>query len=114
MAERLSSATGILPHVMPRLHLLRLSSATLTNITCFECQNVVRKLVDLTHAKMFSAVSRQAIRSASRQQCRAFSSTPSVGAAAEVKKLGVVGAGQMVRTFTRNIEYVTDNVRAWA
>ncbi|KAL1656344.1 hypothetical protein SLS61_000807 [Didymella pomorum] len=31
----------------------------------------------------------------SRQQCRAFSSTPSIGAAAEVKKLGVIGAGQM-------------------
>lgn len=45
---------------------------------------------------MFSAASRQVARSASRQQCRAFSSTPSVGAAAEVKKLGVIGAGQMV------------------
>ncbi|EAT84386.2 hypothetical protein SNOG_08110 [Parastagonospora nodorum SN15] len=44
---------------------------------------------------MFSAASRQAIRTATRQQCRAFSSTPSVGAAAEVKKLGVIGAGQM-------------------
>ncbi|KAG9206782.1 hypothetical protein B5807_00336 [Epicoccum nigrum] len=43
---------------------------------------------------MFSAVSRQVARSA-KQQCRAFSSTPSVGAAAEVKKLGVIGAGQM-------------------
>ncbi|KAL1606949.1 hypothetical protein SLS59_002647 [Nothophoma quercina] len=44
---------------------------------------------------MFSAISRQVARSAVRQQCRAFSSTPSVGAAAEVKKLGVIGAGQM-------------------
>ncbi|KAF1932754.1 3-hydroxybutyryl-CoA dehydrogenase [Didymella exigua CBS 183.55] len=44
---------------------------------------------------MFSAASRQVARSAIRQQCRAFSSTPSVGAAAEVKKLGVIGAGQM-------------------
>ncbi|KZM28431.1 3-hydroxybutyryl-CoA dehydrogenase [Ascochyta rabiei] len=44
---------------------------------------------------MFSATSRQVARSAVRQQCRAFSSTPSVGAAAEVKKLGVIGAGQM-------------------
>ncbi|KAF2997615.1 hypothetical protein E8E13_003951 [Curvularia kusanoi] len=43
---------------------------------------------------MFSAASRQIARSA-RQQCRTFSSTPSVGAAAEVKKLGVIGAGQM-------------------
>ncbi|KAH7400702.1 3-hydroxyacyl-CoA dehydrogenase [Phaeosphaeria sp. MPI-PUGE-AT-0046c] len=44
---------------------------------------------------MFSAASRQAIRGVARQQCRTFSSTPSVGAAAEVKKLGVIGAGQM-------------------
>ncbi|KAF2852182.1 hypothetical protein T440DRAFT_446693 [Plenodomus tracheiphilus IPT5] len=44
---------------------------------------------------MFSAVSRQIARSAARQQCRTFSSTPSIGAAAEVKKLGVIGAGQM-------------------
>ncbi|OCL07792.1 hypothetical protein AOQ84DRAFT_319469 [Glonium stellatum] len=43
----------------------------------------------------FSASSRQFLRSTSRAQCRSFSSTPSVGAAAEVKKLGVVGAGQM-------------------
>jgi hypothetical protein len=45
---------------------------------------------------MFSVASRQVARCAVRQQCRAFSSTPSVGAAAEVKKLGVIGAGQMV------------------
>ncbi|RYO13347.1 hypothetical protein AA0111_g12303 [Alternaria arborescens] len=44
---------------------------------------------------MFSVASRQVARCAVRQQCRAFSSTPSVGAAAEVKKLGVIGAGQM-------------------
>ncbi|KAK1911717.1 hypothetical protein P3342_013022 [Pyrenophora teres f. teres] len=44
---------------------------------------------------MFSVASRQAARCALRQQCRTFSSTPSVGAAAEVKKLGVIGAGQM-------------------
>ncbi|KAJ4407204.1 hypothetical protein N0V91_004086 [Didymella pomorum] len=44
---------------------------------------------------MFCAASRQVARSALRQQCRAFSSTPSIGAAAEVKKLGVIGAGQM-------------------
>lgn len=49
---------------------------------------------------MFSAVSRQVARSA-KQQCRAFSSTPSVGAAAEVKKLGVIGAGQMVSSSCR-------------
>lgn len=46
---------------------------------------------------MFSAASRQIVRRAAGQQCRTFSSTPSVGAAAEVKKLGVIGAGQMVR-----------------
>ncbi|KAF2033641.1 hypothetical protein EK21DRAFT_58299 [Setomelanomma holmii] len=44
---------------------------------------------------MFSAASRQVVRRAATQQCRSFSSTPSVGAAAEVKKLGVIGAGQM-------------------
>jgi 3-hydroxybutyryl-CoA dehydrogenase len=49
--------------------------------------------------KMFSAISRQVVRSASRQQWRSFSSTPSVGAAAEVKKLGVIGAGQMVSAY---------------
>ncbi|OCK87613.1 uncharacterized protein K441DRAFT_670448 [Cenococcum geophilum 1.58] len=43
----------------------------------------------------FSASSRQVLRSASRAQCRSFSSTLSVRAAAEVKKLGVIGAGQM-------------------
>ncbi|KAK3203121.1 hypothetical protein GRF29_112g300743 [Pseudopithomyces chartarum] len=44
---------------------------------------------------MFSAASRQAIGSVAKRQCRGFSSTPYVGAAAEVKKLGVIGAGQM-------------------
>ncbi|KAH6616527.1 3-hydroxyacyl-CoA dehydrogenase [Boeremia exigua] len=43
---------------------------------------------------MIPAASRHVARSA-RQQCRAFSSTRSVGAAAEVRKLGVIGAGQM-------------------
>jgi 3-hydroxybutyryl-CoA dehydrogenase len=42
----------------------------------------------------FSAASREALRSIAKQQCRSFSSTPAV-AAAEVKKLGVIGAGQM-------------------
>lgn len=46
--------------------------------------------------KMFSSASRRAIGHAAKRQCRNFSSTPSVGAAAEVKKLGVIGAGQMV------------------
>ncbi|KAK7191370.1 hypothetical protein DPSP01_003018 [Paraphaeosphaeria sporulosa] len=44
---------------------------------------------------MFAAVSRRAISSAAKRQCRSFSSTAAVGAAAEVKKLGVIGAGQM-------------------
>ncbi|KAJ4305159.1 hypothetical protein N0V90_000690 [Kalmusia sp. IMI 367209] len=44
---------------------------------------------------MISATSRRAIGCAAKRQCRGFSSTPSVGAAAEVKKLGVIGAGQM-------------------
>ncbi|KAF2747936.1 hypothetical protein M011DRAFT_466976 [Sporormia fimetaria CBS 119925] len=43
----------------------------------------------------FASVSRVAVRSAAAQQCRSFSSTPSVLKAAEVKKLGVIGAGQM-------------------
>ncbi|KAF2280145.1 uncharacterized protein EI97DRAFT_429902 [Westerdykella ornata] len=44
----------------------------------------------------FLAASRQAVRCAARQQCRNFSSTPAArAAAAEVKKLGVIGAGQM-------------------
>ncbi|KAL5120667.1 hypothetical protein ACEQ8H_001416 [Pleosporales sp. CAS-2024a] len=44
---------------------------------------------------MFCAASRQLVRSAARQPCRAFGSTRCLGAAAEVKKLGVIGAGQM-------------------
>ncbi|KAF2200929.1 hypothetical protein GQ43DRAFT_456098 [Delitschia confertaspora ATCC 74209] len=44
---------------------------------------------------LFSSASRQVLRSLAKTQCRNFSSTPSVGAAAEVKKLGVIGAGQM-------------------
>ncbi|KAL5412965.1 hypothetical protein PMIN06_003774 [Paraphaeosphaeria minitans] len=44
---------------------------------------------------MFTATSRRAIGFAAKRQCRSFSSTPAVGAAAEVKKLGVIGAGQM-------------------
>lgn len=44
---------------------------------------------------MLSAASRRSIGCAAKRQCRSFSSTPSVGAAAEVKKLGVIGAGQM-------------------
>ncbi|KAF2791485.1 hypothetical protein K505DRAFT_248843 [Melanomma pulvis-pyrius CBS 109.77] len=43
----------------------------------------------------FSSASRHVLRCAAKHQCRSFSSTPSVGAAAEVKKLGVIGAGQM-------------------
>ncbi|KAF2000120.1 hypothetical protein P154DRAFT_522903 [Amniculicola lignicola CBS 123094] len=43
----------------------------------------------------FASVSRQTLRCAARQQCRTFCSSPSVAAAAEVKKLGVIGAGQM-------------------
>ncbi|OCK86295.1 3-hydroxybutyryl-CoA dehydrogenase [Lepidopterella palustris CBS 459.81] len=43
----------------------------------------------------FSAASKQVLRFAAKAQCRNFSSTPSLGAAAEVKKLGVIGAGQM-------------------
>ena len=46
---------------------------------------------------MILSASKQAARRAVAQQCRAFSSTPITGAAAEVKKLGVIGAGQMVR-----------------
>ncbi|KAF2644895.1 hypothetical protein P280DRAFT_466157 [Massarina eburnea CBS 473.64] len=44
---------------------------------------------------MFSTVSRRAFARVAKQQCRSFSATPSIGAAAEVKKLGVIGAGQM-------------------
>lgn len=44
---------------------------------------------------MFSIASRRALQCAARHQCRALSSSPSAGAAAEVKKLGVIGAGQM-------------------
>lgn len=50
---------------------------------------------------MFSAASRQVVRNVARQQSRAFSATASVGAAAEVKKLGVIGAGQMVNHLKR-------------
>lgn len=51
----------------------------------------------IPHYKMsFSSVSRQTIRCVAKQQCRSFSSTPKGAAAAEVKKLGVIGAGQMV------------------
>jgi hypothetical protein len=45
---------------------------------------------------VFTAASRQAFRCVAKQQCRSFSATPSVGAGSEVKKLGVIGAGQMV------------------
>ena len=45
---------------------------------------------------MLAAASRRVI-ARTGTQCRRFSSTPAVGAAAEVKKLGVIGAGQMVR-----------------
>ncbi|KAJ4349911.1 uncharacterized protein N0V89_008531 [Didymosphaeria variabile] len=44
---------------------------------------------------MISTASRRATGSVARRQCRSFSSTPVAGAAAEVKKLGVIGAGQM-------------------
>jgi hypothetical protein len=54
--------------------------------------------------KMLSATSRQVARCAARQQCRAFSSSPAVGAAAEVKKLGVIGAGQMVSSASNFLE----------
>lgn len=60
---------------------------------------------------MFSAVSRQVARSA-RQQCRTFSSSPSVGAAAEVKKLGVIGAGQMVSALNLTLGILIDIFRA--
>ncbi len=46
---------------------------------------------------MLSPVSRQLVRRVATQQCRSFSSTPTNAAAAEVKRLGVIGAGQMVR-----------------
>lgn len=45
---------------------------------------------------MISAASRRAIGFVAKRQCRSFSSTPAVGTGAEVKKLGVIGAGQMV------------------
>jgi hypothetical protein len=97
-----NSATGMaLPHVMPRLG----PSAAPAFIGHCATSHVLNGSISSvftdfrTSIKMFSAVSRQAIRSASRQQCRAFSSTPSVGAAAEVKKLGVIGAGQMVSMY---------------
>ena len=48
--------------------------------------------------RMIFSASRQVARRAAAQQCRTFSSTPVTGAAAEVKKLGVIGAGQMVRS----------------
>ncbi|KAL1610261.1 hypothetical protein SLS60_001926 [Paraconiothyrium brasiliense] len=44
---------------------------------------------------MILAASRRAIGFVAKRQCRSFSSTPAVGAGAEVKKLGVIGAGQM-------------------
>jgi hypothetical protein len=44
----------------------------------------------------FTAASRQAFRGFAKQQCRSFSGTASIRGAAEVKKLGVIGAGQMV------------------
>jgi 3-hydroxybutyryl-CoA dehydrogenase len=50
-----------------------------------------------------SSASRQAIRCAAKRQCRSFSTTPTLGAAAEVKKLGVIGAGQMVYTISREL-----------
>jgi hypothetical protein len=62
---------------------------------------------------MFTAASRQVTRCAVRQQCRAFSSTPSVGAAAEVKKLGVIGAGQMVNVGAISTSKVIDKHRDW-
>jgi hypothetical protein len=43
-----------------------------------------------------SSASRQTLRRVAKRQCRSFSTTPTLGAAAEVKKLGVIGAGQMV------------------
>ena len=61
---------------------------------------------DIANCKMFAATSRQIARSALRQQCCAFSSTRSVGAAAEVKKLGVIGAGQMVSTRSFGVEHM--------
>lgn len=44
----------------------------------------------------FLAASRHVARRANFSQLRSFSSTPATAAAAEVRKLGVIGAGQMV------------------
>ena len=66
-------------------------------------------LVHHSSTKMFQIGARQAVRSVTRHQCRAFSRTSAVEAAAEVKKLGVIGAGQMVRHVTSSFVWsVTD------
>ena len=62
----------------------------------FPLSHVIPEIHSSPLKMSFSASSRQVLRSASRAQYRSFSSTPSVRAAAEVKKLGVIGAGQMV------------------